>query len=122
MESNYQASSLKLYAVGTTCCAGDLRTLDGCRYDIERLGCRFSDDIQDADVLVVFGGMSQELEEQFQLLRASIKKHYLIVVGACACSSRLGADVFVPGCPPRPESIIRSLIEIQRRHFETPRS
>ena len=114
-----QSQSLKIYAVGSACCASDVRALDGCRYDIERLGCRFVDDWSDVDVLLIYGGLTPELQQELQNRRAKMKPHYSIAIGACACAGSVEADVFVPGCPPRPEAMIRGLLEIQRRIDES---
>lgn len=133
-----RSNSLWYLQVGDGCCANEILNTEGCRYDLERFGCLPQVDPRQADLLFVSGVITKksapEIMSVYQAMRAP---KYVMAVGACACSGGLfgeepskngiaenvlgGAekllpiDVFVPGCPPRPESIMRGLIILQEK-------
>jgi Ni,Fe-hydrogenase III small subunit/NAD-dependent dihydropyrimidine dehydrogenase PreA subunit len=97
------------------------------RYDLERFGIHFVASPRHADVLLVTGPVTRNME--IALLRvheAAPEPRIVVAVGACGCSggifgegtySSLGGvdrvvpvDVYVPGCPPRPQAILNGLL------------
>lgn len=100
-------------------------------YDAQRLGIDFVASPRHADVALVTGPVTRHLEEAVRLTVAAMPEPRLVVaVGACACGGGLhratyaaagGADrvvpvdVYVPGCPPRPEAILHGLLKAMGR-------
>jgi Ni,Fe-hydrogenase III small subunit len=95
-------------------------------YDVQRLGIDFVASPRHADLLLVTGVMTRNLAEAARLTYEAMPEPRLVVaVGACAVGggvfartyaaegqigNSLPVDVFVPGCPPRPEAIIHGLL------------
>ena len=132
-----EASALRYFVIPGVCCGDEFVQTVGARYDLERFGARAVEDHHLADVLVVMGAISeaaaQELKDIFQEMS---EPKWVLALGTCACSGGLfsseqgGAavsgvsklvpvDVFVPGCPPRPEAIIDGWMELQRKIQKT---
>lgn len=95
-------------------------------YDIQRLGIDFVASPRHADLLLVTGVMTRNLQQAARLTYEAMPEPRLVAaVGACAIGggvfsktyAAVGAaepvlpvDVFIPGCPPRPEAIIHGLL------------
>lgn len=128
-----RAKSLWYYPVHTGCCADELLESLGCRYDLERFGCVAQMDPGQADLLIVSGAINRKLSPRLRdLYRAMPAPRYVLAIGACACRGGafgqkpndagvvsveeiIPVDVFVPGCPPRPEAIMNGLIALQEK-------
>ncbi|HLF75867.1 MAG TPA: NADH-quinone oxidoreductase subunit B family protein [Dehalococcoidia bacterium] len=107
-------------------CDWELTALLNPVYDIQRLGIDFVASPRHADLLLVTGTMTRNLEQAARLTYDAMPEPRLVVaVGACAMGggvfsgsyatapsvdSVLPVDVFIPGCPPRPEAIIHGLL------------
>jgi NADH-quinone oxidoreductase subunit B len=123
--------SVFTYPFATACCALEYMSSLGPRYDVARLGAefpRFSP--RQADLLCIIGTIS---ERQAPVLRRvydqMVEPKWVIAFGVCACTGGFyqnyattpGADqivpcdVYIPGCPPRPEQFIDGLMLLQRR-------
>lgn len=128
-----RANSLWYLTTGSGCCANEMLQTWGCRYDFERFGCLPQVDPRQADLLVVCGVVTKkaapEIRKTYEMMRAP---SYVLAVGACACTGGLfdstqgysvmrgveavvPVDVYVPGCPPRPEAIMNGLIHLQEK-------
>ncbi len=97
-------------------------------YDPERFGVKLAPSIRHGDILVVTGAVTKKAAERLKRLYEQMAcPKFVIAVGACACSggvfaksySVLGGadkvvpvDVYVPGCPPRPEAILDGIIKL----------
>jgi Ni,Fe-hydrogenase III small subunit len=95
-------------------------------HDVQRLGIDFVASPRHADLLLVTGVMTRNLEEAaMRTYEAMPEPRLVVAVGACAISggvfagsyasrsgvaSVLPVDVYVPGCPPRPEALIHGLL------------
>ena len=128
-----RSRSLWYYPLKSGCCADELLETAGCRYDLERFGCIPKEDPAQADLLIVTGVISKKAAPEIrQVYDAMLSPKYVLAVGACACSGGafaggadyaivrgvqeiLPVDVYVPGCPPRPEAIMNGLIALQEK-------
>lgn len=107
-------------------CDWEIAALLNPYYDIQRLGIDFVASPRHADLLLVTGIMTRNLEDAARRTYEAMPQPRLVVaVGACAISGGVFAgtyagrdgirevlpvDVFVPGCPPRPEALIHGLL------------
>ena len=107
-----------IYFMESSCCAPEITNLFTPRYDPERLGFTRTDNMKDADILIISGYTNEKtlfrLEKEYQALE---KKPIVIAVGGCAIKKgpllakdiNIPISVYIPGCPPRPESLIDGL-------------
>lgn len=107
-------------------CEIEITALNNPIYDIERFGIHFVSSPRHADVLLVTGPASKNMEIALQrTYEATPNPKIVIAVGACACSGGIfgdtyattggidkvvPVDVYIPGCPPRPEVLIQGLL------------
>jgi Ni,Fe-hydrogenase III small subunit len=107
-------------------CESEIAALLNPYHDIQRLGIDFVASPRHADLLLVTGIMTRNLEEAaLRTYQAMPEPRLVVAVGACAISGgvfagsyagrdgiaeALPVDVFVPGCPPRPEALIHGLL------------
>jgi Ni,Fe-hydrogenase III small subunit/formate hydrogenlyase subunit 6/NADH:ubiquinone oxidoreductase subunit I len=107
-------------------CDWELTTLLGPVHDIQRLGLDFVASPRHADLLLVTGTMTRNLTvAAIRTYRAMPEPRLVVAVGACGCSGGvfsanyaggggtdtiLPVDVYVPGCPPRPQALIYGLL------------
>ena len=133
-----QSSSIWTYSVTGGCCADEMLSLQGCRYDLERFGCLPQAHPEQADLLIVGTVVTERMAEVILDVYSRMPDpKYVMAVGACssACGAFDGAvsysgtrpldrvipvDVFVPGCPPRPEAIMNGLIRLQEKIRANP--
>ncbi len=97
-------------------------------YDPERFGVKLAPSIRHADILVVTGAVTKKAAERLKRLYEQMPNpKYVIAVGACACDGGvfrksysvvagvdkvIPVDVYVPGCPPRPEAILDAIVSL----------
>lgn len=107
-------------------CDWEIAALLNPYHDIQRLGIDFVASPRHADLLLVTGVMTRNLEEAaWRTYEAMPEPRLVVAVGACAISGGVFAgtyaardgiadvlpvDVYVPGCPPRPEALIHGLL------------
>lgn len=107
-------------------CEVEVSALNNPVYDIERFGIHFVASPRHADVLLVTGVASRNLELALRrTYEATPDPKVVVAVGACACSGGIfgdtyatsggigkvvPVDVYVPGCPPRPEALLYGLL------------
>lgn len=124
-------ASLWPFVFGTACCAIEFMATAASRYDISRFGAevlRFSP--RHADLLVVAGTVSYKQAPILkQIYDQMPEPKWVIAVGACASTGGfydnyttlqgideiVPVDVYVAGCPPRPEAILDAVLDIQRQ-------
>lgn len=98
------------------------------RYDVERLGVQLVPSPKHADVLVVTGTVNPLMRERLKKIYEQVPEpKYVIAVGACALGGGvmhgcynvgngvdkvIPVDMFIPGCPPRPEAIIYAVLKL----------
>lgn len=124
-----QSHSFRPFAMTTACCATEYKAASASRYDMARLGAEMNSCApEQADVLLVLGTVTCK---QAPLLRHVYEQmntpKWVIAVGACASSGGfyknyhtlqgidglLPVDLYVPGCPPRPEAILEAVTHLQ---------
>jgi len=126
-----QKYSLFTYPFATACCAMEFMSTMGGRYDIARFGAEFPRFTpRQADLLLVVGTIT---ERQAPILRRvydqMVEPKWVMAFGVCAstggfyqnytvmpgCDQVIPVDIYVPGCPPRPEQVLDGLMALQRR-------
>jgi len=134
--------SLWVFHMATGSCNNcDIEILDCLtpRHDIERFGMLLTGSIKQADVLLVTGSVNRKCIPRIERLYEQMPRPGLVVaIGECALSRGifihsyncpvpldhvLPVDVYIPGCPPRPEAIIAGLLKlIERQKAKTAQS
>jgi NADH-quinone oxidoreductase subunit B len=113
----------------TSCCGIEFMATMGAHYDLARFGSeRLSFSPRQADLLMVMGTIAKKMGPILrQVYEQMAEPRWVLSVGACACTGGIfdtysvlqgidriiPVDVYVPGCPPRPEQIIDGIIKIQ---------
>ena len=123
--------SLFPYPFATACCAMEYMSLSMSPYDIDRFGAllpRFSP--RQADLLMVIGTVTHKLSPVLKRVYDQMSEpKWVMAFGACAASGGfydnyatlqgidriIPVDVYVPGCPPRPEAVLDGLMELQNK-------
>ena len=124
-----RANSLWPLPFATSCCGVEYMAAMGPHYDMARFGAeRMSFSPRQADLLIVLGTISKKLGPVLRTVYLQMAEpRWVLSVGACASSGGIfdtysvlqgidrviPVDVYVPGCPPRPEQIIDGLMQIQ---------
>jgi NADH-quinone oxidoreductase subunit B len=126
-----QSSSIWPDTFGLACCAIEMMAIVSSRYDIARFGAEvFRSSPRQADLLIVSGRVSQKMAAPLrQIYDQMLEPKWVIAMGACASSAGMfnnyavlqgvdkivAVDVYVPGCPPRPEALIEGIVRLQER-------
>ena len=113
----------------TSCCGIEFMATMGAHYDLARFGSeRLSFSPRQADLLMVMGTISKKMGPVLkQVYEQMAEPRWVLSVGACASSGGIfdtysvlqgidriiPVDVYVPGCPPRPEQILDGVMRIQ---------
>jgi NADH-quinone oxidoreductase subunit B len=113
----------------TSCCGIEFMATMGAHYDLARFGSeRLSFSPRQADLLMVMGTIAKKMGPVLrQVYEQMAEPRWVLSVGACASSGGIfdtysvlqgidriiPVDVYVPGCPPRPEQILDGVLKIQ---------
>jgi Ni,Fe-hydrogenase III small subunit len=133
MSRKIDALTRSLFVFHTACspcnnCDIEILDLLAPRFDIERFGMQLVGSPRHADVLLVTGAVNKKVVSRLKRLYEQVPKPCLVVaIGGCACSEILfrdsyntcgpldrilPVDVYIPGCPPRPEAMIAGLTKL----------
>ena len=120
-------------AFGLACCAMEMMATAATKYDLDRFGSGvFRASPRQADVMIVAGTVTHKMAPRVKRLYEQMPDpKYAIAMGACVIGggpySRFGyhvvqgvdlvipVDIYVPGCPPRPEALIDAIRKLQER-------
>ncbi len=129
-----KSSSLWPLTFGLACCAIEMMATGSSNYDIDRFGSGvFRASPRQCDVMIISGTICVKMGDSIKRLYAQMPEpKYVIAMGNCAISGGIfyydsysvvkGADalgipvdVYVPGCPPRPENLLNALLQLQEK-------
>ena len=129
-----RTGSLMWMTFGLACCAVEMMQASMPRYDLERFGFAPRASPRQSDVMIVAGTVTKKMAPAVKLLYEQMPNpKWVISMGACATNGGpytrydrvlqgvdkiIPVDVYVPGCPPRPEALIDSFIALQELIME----
>jgi len=123
--------SLFNYPFVTACCGMEYMSLAAGHYDVDRFGAalpRFSP--RQADLLMVVGTISQKIAPVLRRVYDQMcDPKWVVAFGVCTCTGGfydnystvqgidtiIPVDVYIPGCPPRPETVLQGLMLLQEK-------
>ncbi len=139
-----RANSLWPLTFGIACCAIEMMATGGSRFDMSRFGAEvFRPSARQSDVLIIAGTVTKKMQPGIKTLYDQMPEpKWVMALGNCAISGGpfafegqynivLGADqflpvdIYIPGCPPRPEALLQGIIQLEElvsnwKRFKNP--
>lgn len=116
---------------GLACCAIELMQTGGPRADLDRFGSLFRATPRQADLMIIAGTLTYKMASRVKLIYDQMAEpRYVIAMGSCAnCGGPfihsysvvkgvdliLPVDLYIPGCPPRPEALADAILKLQEK-------
>ena len=127
-----RSNSVWPFGFGLCCCFIEFISMSAAKFDIARFGSEvIRPSPRQCDVMIVSGTMTKKMAPVVvRLFHQMAEPRYVIAMGNCAVSGGifsggysqvdgidqvLPVDIYLPGCPPRPEALMHSIIELQKR-------
>lgn len=123
-------SSLWPLTFGLACCAIEMMTTGSAHYDLDRMGLIFRGSPRQSDLMIVAGTLTWKMAHVLRKVYDQMPEpKYVISMGSCAASGGIfntysvvqgvdqvvPVDVYIPGCPPRPEGLMYGILKLQEK-------
>ena len=123
-------SSIWPMTFGLACCAIEMMATGASHNDLDRFGIIFRASPRQSDCIIIAGTVTKKMAPVIQTVYDQMPEpKWVIAMGAWACSGgifdtysvvqgideALPVDVYIPGCPPRPEALLYGLIKLQEK-------
>ena len=121
-------SSIWPMTFGLACCAIEMMATGAAKHDLDRFGIIFRASPRQADCIIIAGTVTKKMLPVIKVVYEQMPEpKWVVAMGACACSGgifdtysvvqgideALPVDVYIPGCPPRPEALLYGLMKLQ---------
>ena len=126
-----RTSSLWPLTFGLACCAIEMMSTYMAHHDLDRFGVVTWPSPRQSDVMIVAGTVVKKMAEPIRLLHAQMPDpKWVIAMGSCATNGGpyyrsysvvmgvdhiVPVDIYVPGCPPRPEALMEGILKLQEK-------